>query len=101
MNEEIRKSQAEFAQFIATGKKVKAPSIRGVLIYGPKSCGKTRSSDILLQHFGSKVLLEEWSGQDIPEDTLALFTTNEIEVTGGTYFWDAMKEICERKVRER
>lgn len=56
------------------------------IIYGPQGCGKTSKAKELAQFFGLNNIIDNWiSGDELPEDTLAL--TNAENIPGALDFF--------------
>jgi replication-associated recombination protein RarA len=82
-------------------KNPKDVKVRGVLIWGPQGCGKTKNADILLEHFGKKRVMEEWENHDVPADSIALACENAKDIPGAISFWEALRLVCDRKIAQQ
>lgn len=70
------------------------------IIYGPQGCGKTRNAEALAKHLGLSNIVDDWmSGDELPEDTLALTGTEN--VPGALEFSDVMSEIAKERETAR
>lgn len=59
------------------------------IIYGPQGCGKTSNAKALAQYLGLGNIIDNWvSGDELPEDTLAL--TGSRNVPGALDFYVVM-----------
>jgi hypothetical protein len=49
------------------------PHVKGVVIYGPQGCGKSKHAAVLAQHYGKDRIVDDWMpGGPVPADTIVL-----------------------------